>query len=152
MYLRYDRPVFFALGAMSPAFRLARYKEWIEKGWALDLNDAVRVNGQQRRLARLHANERLTENWPLRRHIIAFRRQAHLARIILTVARSCAFCSKESPTHITHLVPPSRGGADELGNMLPCCENCHEERHEHTPNSWAEGKSERVLRAVLDAI
>ena len=43
---------------------------------------------------------------------------------------SCANCGeKETYLEIHHIVPLSRGGTDNIGNLVPLCWNCHQLAH-----------------------
>lgn len=44
----------------------------------------------------------------------------------------CAYCGTEialSDMQVDHLIPISRGGADEPSNMLPACRSCNHYKH-----------------------
>lgn len=38
---------------------------------------------------------------------------------------TCAYCGANSPTHIDHVKPLSRGGAHCLSNLRPACPTCN---------------------------
>ncbi|WP_405936234.1 HNH endonuclease [Streptomyces sp. NBC_00726] len=146
-----NEPKYFPFSTSRPLTRLRQYKRWIHNGWALDLNDAVRLNAQLRRKAHYEAINSDAVEYPARQAMITVRRREHLSRIILDVAQSCTLCSKDSPTHITHIVPPSEGGQDTLRNMVPCCRECHLELSEVPAplSGWAASKTARAVAARL---
>jgi hypothetical protein len=115
----------FLFGTTFPATRLRRYRAWISRGWALDLNDAVRLNSQLNRLARQAEKERAPYEWRHRREVKTSRRHTHHRRIILTVAKSCTFCNSPA-TDIMRLVPSDEGGKDVLRNKIPVCDLCRD--------------------------
>ncbi|MFB7111709.1 hypothetical protein [Streptomyces sp. NPDC056291] len=115
----------FLFGTTVPAARLHRYRMWIARGWALDLNDAVRVNAQLNRLARQAERERFPYLWGNRTAVKARRRHAHHRRIILGMHKTCTFCRSHA-TDIVRLVPLSQGGHDVLRNKIPVCDVCRD--------------------------
>lgn len=108
----------------TPVARLIIFHEWITYGWALDLNDAVRLNAQLLRRARVIGNLDARTRWHLSEKRTVERRRRHLRETVLRAARSCAFCSGPDPVTVRFVVPLSEGGADRLGNLAPCCLGC----------------------------
>jgi hypothetical protein len=84
----------FLFGTTVSKTRLLRYRTWIARGWAFDLNDAVRRNRQLNRLARQAARERFPWDWGNRSAVKAHRRYLRQRRIILGNATSCTFPAK----------------------------------------------------------
>ncbi|MFJ8935337.1 hypothetical protein ACIRL0_06410 [Streptomyces sp. NPDC102365] len=109
----------FAVG--SPQFRLDHFRRWIAAGWALDLNDAVRVNTQLLRNARTAQLDGAPYQWNLRTAVKDRRRWEHHKRIILSKATVCTFCTRPA-AEITYALPLSKGGTDRLRNKIPVCE------------------------------
>jgi 5-methylcytosine-specific restriction endonuclease McrA len=119
-----NEPKYFPYGSSRPLTRLRQYKRWIQNGWALDLNDAVRLNGLLRRKAHYALINYEADRYPVRQAQIMVRRREHLTKVVLAAAVSCTVCGETGPTRITHIVPPSQGGTDSLRNLVPCCEDC----------------------------
>lgn len=115
----------FLFGTTSAKTRLRRYRLWISRGWALDLNDAVRLNSQLNRIARHAERDRAPYEWARRSEVKASRRHSHHRRIVLAVSKSCTFCDSEG-TDIIRLVPLSEGGKDVLQNKIPVCDECRD--------------------------
>ncbi|MGA5116837.1 hypothetical protein [Streptomyces pseudogriseolus] len=115
----------FLFGTTKAAARLRRYRHWIYRGWALDLNDAVRLNSQQDRLRRQAERERFAYEWANRSASKAARRHSHHRRIILSRTKTCTFCASLA-TDIVRVVPLHDGGRDVLRNKIPVCDTCRE--------------------------
>jgi 5-methylcytosine-specific restriction endonuclease McrA len=49
----------------------------------------------------------------------------------------CAYCDKRA-THMDHVHPLSKGGADKASNMLPACAGCNLSKGAKTLAEWAE--------------
>ncbi|MGY5131292.1 HNH endonuclease [Streptomyces nigrescens] len=49
----------------------------------------------------------------------------------------CAYCD-ERATHLDHVTPISKGGADREANMLPACQRCNLTKGAKTLAEWAE--------------
>lgn len=37
-----------------------------------------------------------------------------------------------------HVVPPSQGGTDDPGNLVPACVRCNQSKSSRTPEQWLE--------------
>ena len=43
----------------------------------------------------------------------------------------CGNCSSSDNLHVHHIIPVSKGGSSELGNLRTLCEDCHKLLHPH---------------------
>lgn len=48
----------------------------------------------------------------------------------------CAYCRAEKATTLDHVLPLSRGGKHEIGNLLPACRKCNFTKHNRTLREW----------------
>lgn len=48
----------------------------------------------------------------------------------------CAYCLKQLPLEIEHMMPVSRGGATEEANIVPACRSCNARKYNSTPLEW----------------
>ena len=48
---------------------------------------------------------------------------------------SCGYCGAHADT-LDHIRPLSRGGAHEIGNLVPACRPCNLSKHAKTPAEW----------------
>lgn len=48
----------------------------------------------------------------------------------------CAYCESEKATTKDHVVPLSRGGSDEIDNILPACRSCNCRKHTRSLEEW----------------
>ncbi|MEV8015660.1 HNH endonuclease [Streptomyces sp. NPDC086554] len=55
----------------------------------------------------------------------------------------CAYCDAKA-THLDHVHPLSKGGADKASNMLPACADCNLSKGAKTLAEWAETFSRRT--------
>lgn len=55
---------------------------------------------------------------------------------------ACAYCARPGPLTADHRVPLSRGGSNEIANLLPACKSC---------NSRKGTRTEAEFRSILDA-
>ena len=113
-------PIPLPLGEGTSEFRLRHFQRWIAAGWALDLNDAVRVNAQLLRNARHAQMDQAPYDWGRRTAVKQRRRWEHHRRVVLSKARSCTFC-KRAPVEITYAKSLAEGGTDRLKNKIPVC-------------------------------
>ena len=70
------------------------------------------------------------------RHPETKRRKWTIRMLVSKTGGRCEYCScqttrvKDTPTEMTidHIVPVSRGGSDEVGNLRLACRRCNEEK------------------------
>lgn len=51
------------------------------------------------------------------------------------VIGECAYCGRPAQT-LDHVVPVTRGGADEPSNTVPACYGCNSSKYDRTPDEW----------------
>lgn len=64
----------------------------------------------------------------------------------------CAYCQQNTCEHWDHFIPINRGGADAIGNLLPCCQSCNTSKLANDPKEWFERQSfysKRRWREIL---
>ena len=65
----------------------------------------------------------------------------HRKRVLIhRHGRDCAYCGctiKHKNITVDHVVPRSRGGSDELGNLRIACPKCNQMKADRTPQQWA---------------
>lgn len=49
---------------------------------------------------------------------------------------NCAYCGYPWPTEVDHVIPFSRGGADDVSNYAPACGPCNASKLDFTPDEW----------------
>ncbi len=69
---------------------------------------------------------------------------SEVMRIHLMAERRCSYCDtvtdQPDPDHV---VPLSRGGRNDIGNILPCCKQCNGDKGDMTLAEWAEYRARR---------
>jgi 5-methylcytosine-specific restriction endonuclease McrA len=50
----------------------------------------------------------------------------------------CAYCGERPAIHQDHVVPLSKGGTDDLSNLLPSCQPCNQSKGHGDPRPWLE--------------
>lgn len=76
---------------------------------------------------------------------------AQIARLWVAFDKGCAYCAR--PTALTdiqaeHVQALSRGGANNLSNLLPSCGPCNSDKRELTLDEWATDRVRRKLPPV----
>ncbi len=51
----------------------------------------------------------------------------------------CAYCLAAKATERDHVVPISRGGSDDIENIVPSCLPCNRGKQDRTPSEWLAG-------------
>lgn len=101
----------------------------------------------RRDLAKKHVREYFASLPPDKRHEVTHKRRAVAAGVehepysrTAIMARwkwRCAYCNARA-THLDHVEPISKGGADAERNMLPACAACNLSKGAKTLAEWAE--------------
>ena len=52
----------------------------------------------------------------------------------------CAYCGSNGPFHQDHVIPVSKGGGLEAGNIVPACQVCNLSKHNHGVQAWMKHK------------
>lgn len=48
----------------------------------------------------------------------------------------CAYCGKDRPLTRDHVVPISKGGTDDIANIIPACQLCNSKKRTRTPEEF----------------
>jgi len=68
----------------------------------------------------------------------------------------CTYCRAElsrSKTHLSHIVPPSHGGATDMQNVVLACPSCCDSKHGRTLPEWVERLNDQLdgVHALMTA-
>jgi 5-methylcytosine-specific restriction endonuclease McrA len=65
--------------------------------------------------------------------------------IWLAMGKRCAYCDLEMTEQPDpdHVVPLSRGGHNDIANILPCCHRCNSDKNDMTLGEWAADRARR---------
>jgi len=77
-----------------------------------------------------------------------------LTRLWRLFDRSCAYCgtaTQLSDIQAEHVQALARGGANNVGNLLPSCASCNSDKRDLTLDEWAADRERRGLTAVVTA-
>jgi hypothetical protein len=67
--------------------------------------------------------------------------------------KCCFFCKKQLKYHqitLDHYLPASRGGRDEIFNLVTCCKACNKEKGSFVPEDYKEIILGLFIKAVSD--
>jgi len=67
-------------------------------------------------------------------------RWIEVIRLWVAAGKQCSYCDvvmTEQPDP-DHVIPLSRGGRNDMGNILPCCHLCNSDRCDMTLDEWAD--------------
>jgi 5-methylcytosine-specific restriction endonuclease McrA len=64
---------------------------------------------------------------------------AELEALVEQFNGCCAYCGKPGTT-IDHVVPLSKGGRDEIANVLPACKPCNSSKNNRDLSEWLASK------------
>jgi len=77
---------------------------------------------------------------------------AELAKLWKTFEKCCAYCRRPTPLdkiQAEHVVALSRGGANNLTNLLPSCSACNSDKRDLALSDWALDRERRHLAPVI---
>ena len=68
--------------------------------------------------------------------------RGHFAEVTLRFGACCVYCgfkpsAEDEPLTLDHVMPRSRGGSDEVENLVPACRSCNSSKGARTPEEWA---------------
>ena len=67
-----------------------------------------------------------TEEWTQLRNVV-FKRDAY----------TCRYCGKQGgKLECDHVTPASRGGSDDISNLVTACRKCNRSKRDKTPEEW----------------
>ena len=55
----------------------------------------------------------------------------------------CHYCGTAFPSEVDHVIPWSRGGSDDLENLVAACYRCNRDKSDLTPEEWAAARAAR---------
>jgi len=67
----------------------------------------------------------------------------------------CAYCGGEGPFHKDHVIPVSKGGGLEAGNIVPACPACNLSKHSYGAQAWMKRKGydyDRFATKLADCV
>lgn len=73
-----------------------------------------------------------------------------VVRLHLANDRRCSYCTRpmtEQPDP-DHVIPLSRGGYNDLSNILPSCRQCNTDKRDLTPDEWMVDRERRGLSPI----
>ena len=57
------------------------------------------------------------------------------AKVFAQKGSQCVYCGRDA-SHVDHVLPRSRGGADAIENLVPSCARCNIEKGSRTVDEW----------------
>lgn len=60
----------------------------------------------------------------------------------------CTYCGSEAETRYDHIIPISEGGAADINNQVPACEDCNSAKGDKDVIEWHQDRDEPVPRIV----
>ena len=91
--------------------------------WQRENPEKVAESARRRRAVKCNSDVRKVSDGDLRRLVGRFR-------------GLCAYCQARPWKHFDHVIPLSRGGRHSIGNLLPACQDCNQQKHAKTVMEW----------------
>lgn len=67
-------------------------------------------------------------------------KNSEVEELLVATGRECSICPARHQVAVHHIVPPNKGGTDDIANAIPLCPSCHDAVH----GSSALGRTSRA--------
>lgn len=128
----------------NPAPTLARNRRWTRAHWEQSLRYQAawrRQNLEFGRRKEVHRRARV------RNAFGSYTREEWLN--VLTVwSNTCAYCGMGGRMTVDHRTPLSRGGSNDISNILPACKSCNSQKHTLTESEYRAARIAAIRAAA----
>ena len=117
-----------------PKERAAHDRQWAQASWWLE----YQTKPDLRLYHREKAKRRKVQNrgqTPVQIPVAALRQRFN------EFGNCCAYCGDGGDMQIEHLEPISKGGAHDIGNIVPACASCNTSKRSHPMEAWYRSQS-----------
>lgn len=76
---------------------------------------------------------------------------AQVVGLWVAFGKKCAYCREDLPLvdlNAEHVAALARGGANNIGNILPSCSLCNSDKRDLTMSEWKTDRARRNLPAI----
>lgn len=113
-------------GAMGmPIGRFLAARRYLLRGWALHSDGRLYHPVMTAQVLRSHA-ERTRGSY-----------RRFWSQVVGRHGALCVYCREREATCLDHVIPRSRGGQDQPGNLVPACRPCNSSKGARTPEEWS---------------
>lgn len=146
-----------------PASHWARWygatSQWLPRGWTLRCEWCDAEHRTHQPFTRFCGSECSRRAAKARRRALEHGapgtyRWADLVRLWVAFDRCCAYCRQPTPLdeiQAEHVHPLSKGGRNDLSNLLPACGQCNADKRDLLLLEWKTDRERRQLPAVTTA-
>ena len=112
-----------------PQARAAHDRQWAQASWWLEyqIKPDLRLYHREKSKRRKAQNRGQT---PVQIPVAALRQRFN------EFSNCCAYCGDDGDMQIEHLDPISKGGAHDIGNIVPACASCNTSKRSHSMETW----------------
>jgi len=112
-----------------PSDRAAHDRRWAQASWWLEyqINPDMRLYHREKSKRRKAQSRGQT---PVQIPVAALRQRFN------EFGNCCAYCGTDGDMQIEHVEPISRGGAHDIGNIVPACASCNTNKRNHPMKPW----------------
>ena len=112
-----------------PDDRAAHDRQWAQASWWLEyqIKPDLRLYHREKSKRRKAQNRGQT---PVQIPVAALRQRFN------EFGNCCAYCGGNGDMQIEHLEPISKGGAHDIGNIVPACASCNTNKRSHPMEPW----------------
>ena len=112
-----------------PQARAAHDRQWAQASWWLEyqIKPDLRLYHREKSKRRKAQNRGQT---PVQIPVAALRQRFN------EFSNCCAYCGDDGDMQIEHMEPISKGGAHDIGNIVPACASCNTSKRSHSMEAW----------------
>lgn len=112
-----------------PRDRAAHDRQWAQASWWLQyqINPDLRLYHREKSKRRKARNRGQT---PIQIPVAALRQRFN------QFGNCCAYCGAGGDMEIEHVCAISKGGAHDIGNIVPACSSCNTSKRNHSMEKW----------------
>ena len=113
----------------NPKAKSEHDRQWAQVSWWLEyqISPDMRLYHREKSKRRKAQNRGQT---PVQIPVAALRQRFN------EFGNCCAYCGDDGDMQIEHLKPISKGGAHDIGNIVPACASCNTSKRSHSMETW----------------
>jgi len=102
--------------------------------------DLARTRTYEREPYRQKCKRWYQENKERQKQAVKARKVALKERVSLSCGGKCVYCGSTQRLQIDHVVPRSKGGANEISNLVLACQKCNRAKSDKLVEEWLSKK------------
>lgn len=128
----------------NPAPILARNRRWTRAHWEASLKQQAAWRRRNLEVGRRKENHRRAR---VRNAGGSYTREEWI-NVLTLWSNTCAYCGMGGRITVDHRTPISRGGSNDISNILPACKTCNSQKHTQTETEYRAARIAAIRTAA----